>query len=178
MIAPMREYTVLLLKLLKERNLKASFFVIGEHAEKYHDLLLKIIHDGHDVMNHSYNHWKFEKYNLEEQISDMAKLDSLLPKTGSFKKIPFRPPRGKLSLSLFFKLISMGRQVIYWSYDSKDYLQEGEEYLLGRFDREPVKAGDIILFHDDNSYTLNALPVLLDKWISAGFDIQPISKML
>jgi len=174
---PHEGYTESLLALLNDRNIKVSFFVTGDHVKKHNDLLKKIITEGHDVFNHSYSHWEFEKFTASDQIKDISKLDKLLPAISMSKLHPFRPPRGKLSIPLFVRLISTGRQIIYWSYDSMDYKQRSEEYLLKRFEHNPVKSGDIILFHDDNPFTISALPKLLDMWLSAGFNIQPISKL-
>ena len=174
---PHEGYTCEVLKILGDRNLKASFFVTGDHVKKYKTIFQDIITAGHDVYNHSYSHWEFEKFTPKDQIDDIAKLDLLLPKINTSRPTAFRPPRGRLKPSLLVRLIRSGRQIIYWSYDSMDYTQKSEEFLLERFDKKPVKSGDIILFHDDNSYTIKALPKLLDKWISAGYDICPVSEL-
>ena len=175
---PNGEYTIHLLKILRDRNIKASFFVVGDYVQKNNNILHDIEQEGHDIFNHSYKHWEFDSYSTAEKINDLAKLDALLPRCKNSKSIPFRPPCGKLDLPLLLRLILEKRQIIYWSVDSMDYMKAGEKYLLDHFEKNPVIAGDIILFHDDNLFTVNALPKLLDKWIQADFDILPISKLI
>ena len=175
---PHQGYTEKLLEILKHYNVKASFFVTGDHVNKYREILSNIISEGHDVYNHAYSHWQFEALSTTEQVQDIKKLDELLPKM-QHQPVPlaFRPPRGRMSLSLLVRLIVSGRQIIYWSIDSKDYNQLGKEQLIERFERQPVKSGDIILFHDDNSFTIDALPSLIENWKISGFSIQPISHL-
>lgn len=174
---PNENYTTELLSILRDRNIKASFFVTGDFVEQNNSILDVIGYDGHDIFNHSYKHWQFDRYTTSEKINDIAKLDALLPGNEKLKRIPFRPPCGKLSIPLLLRLIIEKRQIIYWSLDSMDYMQKSEQYILEHFEKNPVKAGDIILFHDDNAFTISAIPKLLDKWIIAGFNVQPISRL-
>lgn len=175
---PNPNYTSKLLDILNEKKVEASFFVTGDYINNNTELLNNIITDGHDVFNHSYSHWDFEELSSKRKMIDISKLDPLLPNPEDNKKIPFRPPCGKLDIMLFLRLIVTGRQVIYWSYDSMDYRQESEDFLLKRFMDKPVKNGDIILFHDDNDFTISVLPKLIDMWTKNGFRLQAIRRLI
>jgi len=175
---PHDTYTNSLLRILNEHDVKASFFVTGDHVNVNKNLLNEIEESGHDIYNHSYSHWEFEKYSTKEKILDLEKLDRLIITDKYKKNIPFRPPRGKLNLALFLRLVISNRQIIYWSYDSMDYKQDSVDFLLNRFEKKPIRNGDIILFHDDNPFTIAALPQLIKIWIDKGFEIHPISKLI
>ena len=176
---PHQGYTEELLNILDKSDIKASFFVTGDHVKKYKSILNMIISKGHDVYNHAYSHWEFDSLTTSEQIQDLDRLDALLPETSSQSSLrPFRPPRGRITLSLLLRLIISRRKIIYWNVDSKDYLQLGKDHILEQFRLNTVKAGDIILFHDDNSFTIDALPDLIDGWKRDGFAIEPISSLV
>lgn len=176
---PHGDFTLELLKILRKYDVKASFFVTGDHAKKDLKVLEAIDTEGHDIYNHAYTHWGFDSLSTIEQIQDINKLDEFLSVLKQNVGIrAFRPPRGNISFSLLLRLIISKRQVIYWSFDSKDYLQLGTNHIIERFKIKTVKAGDIILFHDDNSFTIEAVSDLIQIWKKSGLAIKPISHLV
>jgi len=169
---PHGDYTKKLLDLLNNYRIKASFFVTGDHIKEDPEGLKKIISHGHDVYNHSYKHWEFEGYDIKQKLKDLEELDKLFPGNN------IRPPRGKLDFRLLINLILNKRSIIFWSFDSLDYKKESAEKIVDRFMKYPVKAGDIILFHDDNDHTITALESLIPFWKESGYSILPVRELI
>jgi len=138
---PIPEATPFVLDLLKQENIKATFFCVGENVEKYPDIYQRILAEGHSVGNHTYNHlnaWKTDKKKYLANIDQASKyIESNL----------FRPPYGKISPSLS-RQISDKYDIIMWDVLSGDF----DTNLSAKDCLENVKSnskeGSIIVFHD------------------------------
>jgi peptidoglycan/xylan/chitin deacetylase (PgdA/CDA1 family) len=138
-----------LLDLLDKNSAKATFFVIGNLAEKHPDIVKDIFDRGHTVANHSYNHSKFSKLSLDEQLKEIEQTnEALFNITGEHCKI-FRPPQGFISISLLFALYKKGICTINWSRDSDDCRYSSEE-VIKNIENKPLCKDDIVLMHDDS----------------------------
>lgn len=155
---PVPEATVWVLDILKEKNIKATFFCVGENVERHPEIYNRIIAEGHAVGNHTYNHlnsWKTKKSIYSANIEKAAEvIDSTL----------FRPPYGKLSLSSI-KELKKQYNVIMWDVLSGDFdtTISAEDCLKNV--KENTKEGSIIVFHDSIK-AIDTLKFVLPKVIS------------
>jgi peptidoglycan/xylan/chitin deacetylase (PgdA/CDA1 family) len=172
---PHPEHTPALLDLLRTYQAKATFYLIGDQAVQYPHLVRQIVEDGHVLGNHSYSHPEFERLTLAEQLDEIERTDALLRDADGAERHPFRTPRGVLPARLLWQFMRQGRSISYWTYDSMDYSRKPAAVLVENMLRHPVRAGDIVLMHDDSSISLEMLHVLLPAWRSEGLSMESLS---
>lgn len=170
-------HTPRLLDMLAHQGVRATFFLIGEHVERLPAIAQRIADEGHELGNHSYRHDNFAALPLQAQLEEIRVTEALL---GCHDRAPrryFRPPQGRLNLSLLAALAWRSYPIAMWSYDSGDWRAADAIAILERFADASVRNGDIILFHDDNDRTLAALTQLLPVWRDQGFAFVTLSEL-
>ncbi len=171
---PHPEHTAPLLDLLAEHDAKASFFLIGKQIEKHPELARRIAAEGHTLGNHSYSHPRFETLSLAQQFDEIGRTDALLSSIDGRASHGFRPPRGVLSLPMLARCVRERRRILYWSYDSLDYSRRPAGELLDIIQRHPMRAGEIVLMHDDSRLSLDLLVKLIPQWKAEGFVLKAL----
>lgn len=148
---PSPEYTVEILEILKTQQAKATFFLIGEQAEKYPEIVLQIIDNGHEIANHSYSHdIMFPWFSAKKITSELEKLNHLSERISGRQMQYFRPPFGVSNPNIGKAVKQSGLRTIGWSLRSLDTVKSPDT-VLKRL--KNAKAGDIILLHDNRSNT-------------------------
>ncbi|MCX5692651.1 MAG: polysaccharide deacetylase family protein [Candidatus Omnitrophica bacterium] len=184
---PSNEWTPQILDALKEAKVKATFFALGEHVARYPEIARRVIREGHEIGNHSYNHHALIFYKtgeLKKEIKDCEK--AVQDATGITTRY-FRPPKAWLNETEKKIINSMGYVVVLWSLNSKDWVTFDDRYIV-RFIVKNVRPGDIILFHDsggvfgvdggDRNETVKTLPDLINKLQGMGYKFLTISELL
>ncbi|MEE1675360.1 polysaccharide deacetylase family protein [Agarivorans aestuarii] len=171
---PYPEFTTALLALLAKHQAKATFFVLGARAEKFPELTRQIAEQGHSLANHSYNHPRFDHISAAERKLQIEQTNSAIQSLTQKPCRLFRSPQGRWSSSLLAYLVRRGMTAVHWSRDSLDYKKEPSTVLIKRFNEQPVSAGDIILFHDDNNLCIDALAELIPQWQAQGFELKAL----
>ena len=144
---PSPVWTPLILDELKKADIKATFFVIGHHVQKYPEVARRITQEGHLIANHGYAHSVLLYYTLEELEEEIQYTEHVIRAvTGQTTKY-FRPPKAWLRPQEKKKIKSMGYEVVLWSLNSKDWVTFDDKYII-RYILRNVQNGDIILFHD------------------------------
>ncbi len=165
---PIPEITPWILDCLKEKDVKACFFCVGDNVRKYPELYQRILDEGHQVGNHTFNHlkgWDQEDSNYLDNIAQCRTLvDSQL----------FRPPYGRLKKSQLSQ-VSKDYEVIMWDVLTGDYDKRisPEQCLNNAVNYS--RAGSIIVFHDNIKAIANlqyALPRTIDQLRAKGFQFQ------
>jgi len=139
------ENTSFILDKLKEYNIKAAFFVIGQNAEKYPDILQRIVDEGHYLGNHTYNHTRVNASSLIDLQNEILKTQNIIKKYTTLKW--FRPPCGEIS-----------SEIDKWLYDNEFKVVR---WTIGGSINMDLKPGDIILMHDKDN--MNELDLKLNK---------------
>jgi peptidoglycan/xylan/chitin deacetylase (PgdA/CDA1 family) len=122
----------------------------------------EIVDRGHTVGDHTYSHCSVAGLGskaLQVEVVENAKRLSDL--SGQNVRL-FRPPWGKIDVRSAGYLILKGLQIVMWSIDSTDYKKSGPADIMAWIHSTGVRAGDIVLFHDDNEHTIAALPDLVE----------------
>lgn len=166
---PDSEYTAPILDLLAEFDAKATFFLLGKRIEKEPELARKLVEQGHVVGNHSYSHLNVRTRPRSRIVEEIEQTEALLKALDGKERHLFRPPAGRLSFKLLLATLQRKVPIAYWSLDSLDSEDGGSEKIVQRMKRMAPRGGEIILFHDDNAATLEALGQLLPYWQSQGF---------
>jgi peptidoglycan-N-acetylglucosamine deacetylase len=163
-----------LLELLALHGARATFFLIGQQAERYPELVQRIVREGHTLGNHSWSHPQFDQLDLAAQREEIERTDRLLTGFDGLARHDFRPPRGVMPRPMVLDCIRRGRRIAYWSYDSLDYSQRTAEALIASAQRYPPQPGEILLMHDDGGLSLRLLQTMLPVWAANGFSFAPL----
>ncbi len=181
---PDPRFTPQILDLLKEYNVKATFFVMGARANAYPELVKRMISEGHIIGNHTYWH-----PNLVKQ-GDIATLESEVKRTGDtlagligYRTKLFRPPYGFLYNELVEKLRDMNYTVVAWSVDSLDWHESAPEQIAYNVISN-IQPGAIILMHDgaewdgDRTNTIKSLRQIIPALQKEGMKFETVPQLL
>lgn len=166
-----------ILKILKEHNVKTTFFLVAFWVDKYPDMVKRIDEEGHEIGNHSANHPNMSQLS-EEKIREELTITSRKIEAITGKKVNlFRPPFGDYNNRVIRVSKELGYYVIQWDVDSLDYKDYGANAIVDRVISK-VKNGSIVLFHNNATFIREALPIILDKLQEMGYEIVPISELI
>jgi peptidoglycan/xylan/chitin deacetylase (PgdA/CDA1 family) len=161
--------TLRYLDLLDELGVLATFFLIGERAEQHPELVREYMRRGHQVASHGYDHTRFSKLPRRGLLEQCERTDGALggQLTG---RSWVRPPHGSLDAPSLVTLVAAGYTVAMWSVDSCDYSERDPETLADRCSPGVVTAGDVLLFHEGQDWTLAALPRIVTALHATGLE--------
>lgn len=172
------EYTPAILDILKEYNVKTTFFCIGKRIESNKDIFKRIINEGHIAGNHSYYHnFRFDFWSSQKIIEDLKKTEMIIQGLISKKVKFFRPPYGITNPLIKKAAQKMNYTVVGWSLRSFDTIHNNREKLLGRLKRK-LKPGSVILLHDSQKITVEILKDFLDFTISDNYTIKRLDELI
>lgn len=173
---PNPDATPEILDALKDKNVKATFFILGRHAERWPELLLRIAHEGHQIGNHGYFHRKLH-FKRPFYIRQDIKLGKrAIERAGAPSPVWFRAPHGFRNPWVTSIAQSLGERVAGWSLGVWDTDKPGVNEIVKRT-VDGTKAGSIILLHDGDGYeaegdrmqTAAAVPLIIDQLRAKGF---------
>lgn len=168
--------TLGILDLLDEYNIKTTFFLVDIWTQKYPELVKEIVARGHEIGNHSTSHPQMSKLNETQIAKELnTQADNVLAIAG-VRPVLFRPPYGDYNNRVITTARAQGFVPIQWSVDSLDWKNRGAQEIINRATK--VKSGDIVLFHNDSQYILDALPAVLKYYAENGYSVVPISDIL
>ncbi len=168
--------TLGILDLLDEYNIKTTFFLVDIWTQKYPELVKEIVARGHEIGNHSTSHPQMSKLNEMQIAKELnTQADNVLAIAG-VRPVLFRPPYGDYNNRVITTARAQGFVPIQWSVDSLDWKNRGAQEIINRATK--VKSGDIVLFHNDSQYILDALPAVLKYYAENGYSVVPISEIL
>ncbi|HXY13185.1 MAG TPA: polysaccharide deacetylase family protein [Terriglobales bacterium] len=170
-------YTPRILNILRDRGVKATFFVVGGAAEQYPKIVARMKEEGHEVGSHSYSHPYFHQLSWEGAIREINMTQWVLDRILGQECKLFRPPHGKLSLRSLIPAWAAGQHVVMWNIDLKDYRASVGE-VEAQLDRTFFSSGDIILYHGVNEASLRALPYVIDAALDQGREAVTISELI
>ncbi len=171
------EDTQALIDILGKYGIKATFFVVGDWAEKYPESVKALCDAGHEVMNHSDTHPHMNKL-TEEQIKDqLSKCNEKIEAITGTCPILFRAPYGEYCDKVIKTARSMGMYTIQWDVDSLDWKDLSADQICQRV-LEKVKPGSIILFHNAAKNTPEALPKIIAGLIQKGYGFSKASDLI
>ncbi len=171
---PIPEVTEFVLEQLNKYNAKATFFCIGDNIKKHPQIFKKIISDNHAVGNHTMNHLKAWKSDIETYLKNIKDCENIIlehHKVKNNKKL-FRPPYGQISYSKFKVLEKQGYQIVLWDVLSKDWDHNISREVCLQNVIHHTEPGSILVFHDSIKASKNltyVLPRVLNYFTEKGF---------
>jgi len=169
---PDENITPRLLELLSKHEIKATFFVVGQKAERYPEIILQIHKNGHAIGNHSYTHPHLIFKSKEIIEGEIKRTDKAVFEITGKRPTLFRPPHGQFGLAVLSVLKSTNHRMVLWSASSQDYkVKTSTEKIQARM-KKYVRPGKIVLMHDGHSkslHTFRALENSLGAFKERGF---------
>ncbi len=169
--------TLAILDLLDQYNAKATFFLVGIWVDKYPELVKEIAARGHEIGNHSDSHAHFTQISESKIRQELDSCSDKIEALTGIRPTLFRPPYGDYNSKVITVVRDEGYEAVQWSVDSLDWKNRGVEDLIKRATTN-VQKGDIILFHNDSEYIVEALPTILKTYQEQGFTMIPAKDIL
>jgi peptidoglycan-N-acetylglucosamine deacetylase len=176
---PWPESTAQVLDILKQNQIKGTFFVIGQNVKNYPDLLKREIAEGHVVGNHTWHHW-YQFLNPQAAAYEIDHTADLIYQVTGIKTNLFRPPGGIMHNGVADYARNSKYAIILWSSDSVDYSRPAVPKLINNVFRR-AKPGGIVLMHDgggNRSKTVQALPEIIANFRKQGYSFVTIPELL
>lgn len=171
---PDPEYTPELLKGLKERNVRVTFFVLGEQAKEYPDLIRAMAQDGHMIGCHGYDHTDLRAIPFEEACEQMEDTADVVKRVSGQRPQVMRPPFGWSPQGLE-EAVEMTE--VLWTVDTTDWsLQNTDRIIEQTLDQ--IEDGSIVLMHDAYKESVDAALLLTDELKKRGFELVTVEELI
>lgn len=141
---PDPQYTLRVLEILDAFSVKATFFVVGEVAQRYKELVKRIFHEGHVIGNHSWNHPSFTSITRKERRRQILACEHA---TAPYGHRILRPPWGQQSVGLLLDALVLRYEIIGWNLDVGDWWDNNGQRMAELLERR-IRPGSVILLHD------------------------------
>jgi peptidoglycan/xylan/chitin deacetylase (PgdA/CDA1 family) len=168
------DYTPEFLRVLREKDVDATFFEIGQEMPGREATLRQILAEGNELGDHTENHVEYPGYS---QIAGAARR---IEEYTHFKPCLFRPPGGGVNAGVLATAGSLGMRTITWDVDPRDWSNPGTDAIYSAIVGS-AQPGSIILMHDGGgprSETLAALPEIIDTLRARGYGFVTVSELL
>ena len=182
---PYPPFTQNLLAVLEEKQVKATFFIVGNNATKFPEVVRQIAGNGHEVALHAGEHKDFLKLNSLELAGNIScgkkVLEELIGKPVKY----MRPPHGFRDWAVMEEASRAGLKVVNWSVIPRDWTNPGAQVIADRVCKD-VTPGVIVLLHDGDApsqtasreQTVEATAIIIDELRKQGYNFVTVSQLL
>ena len=177
---PWPKTTLEMLDILKQNDVKVTFFWVGQALQANPDLAKREVAEGHAIGNHTWHHW-YRRMDEATAKSEIDRTADLIYKTTGVKTALFRPPGGVLNNGLAAYAKSQKDAVIMWSLTSADTDPHAKPQAFVNNVLKGAKPGSIVLMHDgggDRHRTIEALPQIISGLKEQGYRFVTIPELL
>jgi len=172
------EYTPKILGILKEYNIKTTFFLTNIWLKEYPEVAKQIRMAGHEIGMHSVSHPHFNQLSEEQIVYELRGNYDLIEEVTGFQAKLFRPPFGEYNNKVIQVIDNTGFIPIQWSIDSLDWMDKmSKQDIVNRITKN-LHPGAIVLFHNNGRYTADALEEIINFTFKQGYEIIPISQLI
>ena len=168
---PSTPYTSQIVSILTTYQARATFFELGKNVASYPSITRLVRQAGNSVQNHTWGHknlrnvsWTYFKYQV-------SRTDSVISAQTGYTPRCLRPPGGRVDNRVYSRAAALGKRIILWTLDPKDWSRPGTAVIVSRV-LNNVRPGSVILFHDgggNRSQTVAALPTILQTLKARGY---------
>lgn len=168
------KYTADLINELNKRNVKATFFMLGQNVGRYPDAVRLMAETGHQLGSHTYSHVNIRDLTNDEFLQQINDTDDALNAACGQKATAFRPPYGKWKTE---KLDLIDKTVALWSVDTQDWKTKNPESIKNEM-LANTKDGSIILLHDIYQTSVEGALAGIDELIAQGYSFVTVDELL
>ena len=183
---PKPAFSIPLLNMLDDLHIRGTFFIVGQAAKKYPDIISRIHHSGHELANHSYSHYRMDTLSPSAMDSEIRRANDLIYNMTRQHMTYFRPPGGRYNEALQKILEKNDMKMVLWDVNLGDYIinnghthikepgiiKENIQRVLRR-----TKPGNVILMHNGGEMVMEALPVIVSHLKSEGYTFVTLSQL-
>ncbi|KYZ76886.1 polysaccharide deacetylase [Anaerosporomusa subterranea] len=175
---PHPQTTPQILRVLKEKQVKTTFFVLGSNAATHPEWVKQAAQDGHEIGSHAYSHRFFNTLKTTEYEAEMDQTNQLICQLAHEPAV-FRPPGGSWNDAVARAALLRGQTTILWSVDTGDWRRLPVGQVV-KNTLDNVKPGSIVLMHDGQPAlpTAEAVGIIIDKLRDKGYQFVTVSELL
>lgn len=166
--------TMMLLDGLKERNVHATFFLLGEKIEQRKEVVERMEEDGHLIGNHTYGHIQLDSVNIEYAKAEIAKTNEIIKEITGKYPVYIRPPFGSWNRTLEEEI---ELTPVLWTLDTTDWNTKDVERIVN-YVIDEVESGDIILMHDIYDTSVAAALEIVDRLQKKGYVFVTVDELM
>lgn len=171
-----------ILTILREEDVKATFYLTGKEIEQHMEDAKKIVGEGHEIGNHSYSHSRMVLKSHTFIKEEIEKTDDLIRQTGYEGEIHFRPPYGKKLFLLPYYLSKQERKTVLWNIEPESFPDiEGDADKITEYVAENIEPGSIILLHvmyESREESLKSVKKIIASLKEQGYQMTTVSDLL
>lgn len=181
---PDQRSTPSVLKTLARFDVRATFFVIGEHVDQHRDLILEMTGTGHEIAVHGWTHTSVLRLHPDQLRRDLARTADLLTEITGTPPRWYRPPYGIMTLASRDIARTIGLTPVLWTAWGRDWSRYVTSHGIVRQVNRTLRTGGTVLLHDTDRYaapdswrrTDRALEILLRQWQDAAIPVGPLGE--
>ena len=166
-----------ILGILREYDIKTTFFLAGYWVDKYPQYVVRIAEEGHEIGNHSYSHPHMNNLTFEQAVMELERNHAMIYDLTGQNSFLFRPPFGEYNNTVIKAADSLGYYTIQWAGDSLDWKNTTSDQIYQRVMGQ-IKPGAIVLFHNAAVGTPDAIRRIIPDLLAQGYEIVPISELI
>ncbi|KUG03197.1 polysaccharide deacetylase family protein [hydrocarbon metagenome] len=173
-------YTPRALDILDQHQIKATFFVVGEQAEYYPDLLLQAVERGHEIENHTFTHPDLTRESYNQVVLEILKTQQVIENITKRSPVYFRPPKRLTNRQVTEMVEQQGLKTVLWTVGVESQESPTVQNMAERVINH-ARPGCIILAHDgrlDRSRTLEALPLIIEGYQQMGYRFVTLEELM
>ena len=171
-------YTEKILDVLKENDVKATFFITGHYLNSAGDLVKRMIDEGHIVGNHTVNHYSMPDIDDEKIKEEVTKLHTAVYEKYGYEMKYIRPPKGEYSQRTLALTKSLGYTTVMWSfaYDDWDEAKQGREEYGKEKILSNIHNGCVMLLHSTSKDNSNILDSVIKEIKNMGYEFKSLDE--
>ena len=170
--------TPVYLDTLDRLGIRATFFVIGANCERHPHLVKEMVRRGHDVVPHGFSHRRFPLMTARELFSELKQSAKVLSHLPQRRGNLVRPPGGHVTVRTIALCSMFGYTTALWSLNSEDCREKDPEKIARATVPDDVRPGEIVLMHEGQEWTLEALPLIVERARARGYTLCRVSDLL
>ncbi|WP_239615643.1 polysaccharide deacetylase family protein [Cohnella mopanensis] len=180
---PDGKYTTQILDILHERNVKATFFLVGQQVNKYPEVAKRIVEDGHSVGNHSWSHLDLTKQSSKSRDQEIDKTQKAILDATGVTPVLMRAPYGAISKSVLDSVRGRDMKHVYWTVDTKDWAGTSVQTMYKNVMANTNKGG-VVLMHSFGGrkhaieHTIKLLPLIIDDLQAKGYEFVTVDELI
>ena len=176
---PTAKFTPAILDLLKKYQAKATFFALGSCVESYPSLAKRIVAEGHEIGNHTLTHPNLRQTSQAKLRKEIAQTSEIIKNATGYVTTLFRPVGGVYNDNIVKTVLDSNHKLILWSWDQDtlDWTHPNKNKIASKILKN-ASGGDIVLLHDSQLETVQALETVLPKLIQEGYEFVTVTELL
>ena len=166
-----------ILEILKDNNVKITFFIVGDWIEKYPEAVKKIYEAGHEIGTHSDTHPHVNSLSYEENVKELENSNKKIENITGTRTNLYRTPYGEYNQTVIEAGQDSGYYTIQWSLDTLDYTGLTGDEMWNRI-KDKISSGDIILMHNGTEHTSESLDKIIKNIKEKNLEVVKISELI